>query len=1077
MKLKVLLPFLLFIFYQLPFVFAQQPLETTTQKSIQTPEVASLGNYGDIPVNLYTGTPNISIPLYTVNSSIINLPISINYNASGVRVDDRAGIVGLGWSLSAGGVITRTMQSAPDDKYKCTPSGDSNANVQNIYHNVIDNAWLSFEQVIQGYNPIAPLLSDEDRDLSDLVMKDNNRRNEYDTKPDIFSFNFGAFSGKFLLDNTFSNGDIVSGESILISDDDLVIKWFRTGPTITKFEISDNDGRKYIFDIVEDVKVKTSIYKKSLGDWQHDPESVYCYNTSWFLSKITSPISDETIDFSYIQHEKEEKTPGSGYILESHFGQTQYSASKQQFIFKSYLLEEIKTEGKKIVFNYNDPESTGISDITFSNKTLYNISIFNNTENSIKGWDFKYDYFLSGNDIHSDPLINNVPRQAKLIEIQEVLSNLTSNDDIPPFRFEYDNNMLPTNYDIHSFNSSNWDKYFSNAAVDYWGFHNGKTSNNNNDFHDSKRLRIPNLPARMSTGSGFNWLFSDLTPNNVAIKNGILKKIVYPTGGYTTLEYEIHDFSWVDTENLNDTVLGHEVEKMVNPTSTTMVGSSLWSEPTEFEIENESEIFLYLTVRLINHSLPSPTPTANGHGVARIHKITTGGEELSYWADLILPLHSNISSITTKRPIYEVDHPNYEPIILQPGIYRLSVELTCCDDNSNFINKEDQFSVDSQVFYSDVSEVPQPDIVTFSHDQIVFSLGNIYSRESADLTNYRNSEGGGLRLKKITSVKDENDNNPVIRRFIYKESDTNGDYSNRSSGVLVRDTQFLERSIIMTPDGNAGLIQRIETDSFLPLSTTHGSVVGYREVTELLGENGEYGKIRRIYASPLEIPDVFERIYDSAKGVYNILAITQDWARGTELKTEFYSADNKLISSIEQQYEFNVNTEKEKMYPGVDVRSLQTEIIADCSGNDFCTPQIMFMYGTVTMNTSGAINVRQEITKEYNNSDSSILSKIINYEYYGYTNNIKLPRKITETNSNGQKRVTEYVYAHEVYEAMTDKNMLAQPYSVSIKDESGNVLQKHWTIWNNSDGFWRPRCQVAWDGLTNPDTYNPTTCP
>lgn len=35
-------------------------------RNAPSPEVANLGTFGSIPVGLYTGTPNISVPLYTI---------------------------------------------------------------------------------------------------------------------------------------------------------------------------------------------------------------------------------------------------------------------------------------------------------------------------------------------------------------------------------------------------------------------------------------------------------------------------------------------------------------------------------------------------------------------------------------------------------------------------------------------------------------------------------------------------------------------------------------------------------------------------------------------------------------------------------------------------------------------------------------------------------------------------------------------------------------------------------------------------------------------------------------------------
>ncbi|MDR0863947.1 MAG: hypothetical protein LBO74_03325 [Candidatus Symbiothrix sp.] len=42
-----------------------------------TPNVASLGVFGQIPVSLYTGVPQIDIPLYTLEENGITIPIAL----------------------------------------------------------------------------------------------------------------------------------------------------------------------------------------------------------------------------------------------------------------------------------------------------------------------------------------------------------------------------------------------------------------------------------------------------------------------------------------------------------------------------------------------------------------------------------------------------------------------------------------------------------------------------------------------------------------------------------------------------------------------------------------------------------------------------------------------------------------------------------------------------------------------------------------------------------------------------------------------------------------------------------------
>ena len=58
---------------------------------------------------------HISIPIYTVQEGPLSLPIGLSYHASGIKVAEMASWVGSGWSLNAGGIISRTVQGIPDD--------------------------------------------------------------------------------------------------------------------------------------------------------------------------------------------------------------------------------------------------------------------------------------------------------------------------------------------------------------------------------------------------------------------------------------------------------------------------------------------------------------------------------------------------------------------------------------------------------------------------------------------------------------------------------------------------------------------------------------------------------------------------------------------------------------------------------------------------------------------------------------------------------------------------------------------------------------------------------------------------
>ena len=61
-----------------------------------SPNVAALEKFVNFPVSNFTGVPNIDIPIHTVTEGNLSLPISVNYNASGIKVEETASWVGLG---------------------------------------------------------------------------------------------------------------------------------------------------------------------------------------------------------------------------------------------------------------------------------------------------------------------------------------------------------------------------------------------------------------------------------------------------------------------------------------------------------------------------------------------------------------------------------------------------------------------------------------------------------------------------------------------------------------------------------------------------------------------------------------------------------------------------------------------------------------------------------------------------------------------------------------------------------------------------------------------------------------------
>src|SRR5829696_5186510 len=78
-----------------------------------SPDAAGIEKFGNIPVSYSTGVPDISIPIWNIKCGNLDWPVSLSYHAGGIRVDEIASTAGLGWSVNAPGVITRSRLGRP----------------------------------------------------------------------------------------------------------------------------------------------------------------------------------------------------------------------------------------------------------------------------------------------------------------------------------------------------------------------------------------------------------------------------------------------------------------------------------------------------------------------------------------------------------------------------------------------------------------------------------------------------------------------------------------------------------------------------------------------------------------------------------------------------------------------------------------------------------------------------------------------------------------------------------------------------------------------------------------------------
>lgn len=100
------------------------PLDTESlfkNLTAPTPAASALVQNIVYPMNCSTGLPEIKIPLYEVKCGDLTLPIHLSYHASGIKLGDVSGLVGLGWNLTAEPMITCNIKGRNDqyDNFQC----------------------------------------------------------------------------------------------------------------------------------------------------------------------------------------------------------------------------------------------------------------------------------------------------------------------------------------------------------------------------------------------------------------------------------------------------------------------------------------------------------------------------------------------------------------------------------------------------------------------------------------------------------------------------------------------------------------------------------------------------------------------------------------------------------------------------------------------------------------------------------------------------------------------------------------------------------------------------------------------
>lgn len=502
--------FVLFLVYQ--YATAQSNYIYNLPQVIKpSPQSEALTRYGDYPMVGYTGLTDITIPIHDVEGRKLSLPISMSFHASGRMANEINGILGMRWTLNCGGVVTRNAKGYPDE------------------WNQLTSYSFDFE------NAQTPSFDFLYRACPNGRIQDHHIYDRYDTEYDIFNFMLpNGKSGHFIFKNV--NGQRVP---MLIPVSGLKIEAFKKQDYpgyYERFLITDIDGTKYVFGKYDEL-TESAIEERRL---ELDPVTGLpgLIPTAWYLTRIISSDGADEISISYDKHNElrevsfQESTVYDrlrdyNTFIEEPNG-APYAQYLKSFLYTYYFHQEFVTtqtiddlivphiksiqfDGGELIFDYWS------APVGINNTLLDRISlkIASETDRLIK---FTY---------------NKPAHESKIYYLSEL--RISEQDLLLNKKFQfsyYGGGMIGSNVETAT-------------QKDWWGYLNLSNAPYANliPIRDISVAPINHPLGGFTRDVGYEFVNRAADIDSKLI--GMLKKIVYPTGGETEFFYENNQYDGV----------------------------------------------------------------------------------------------------------------------------------------------------------------------------------------------------------------------------------------------------------------------------------------------------------------------------------------------------------------------------------------------------------------------------------------------------------------------------------------------------------------------------------------------------
>ena len=263
-----------------------------------------------------SGAVDINLPLYTITCGKLSLPITLTYNTGGIKVSQRPSIVGLGWNLNCGGVITRIIRGNVDEYAPV-----SNLNIQDpvsgydVYNGTIahDLTYFTNHGLLNRSDWNSSSFATAIQTSSGYTFSgDLNNPSGYpqaaniDLAPDEYDFSLtNGINGSFFMDHN-GQWQVQANQAVKIVEVDYgsvtvpspnpsPVKQLSSPNSIYQIKLLDETGNLYTFGHTTDNPSSIEFSRGTTGTPPPTNDfrgALSTASTAWYLTQVQTPGND-----------------------------------------------------------------------------------------------------------------------------------------------------------------------------------------------------------------------------------------------------------------------------------------------------------------------------------------------------------------------------------------------------------------------------------------------------------------------------------------------------------------------------------------------------------------------------------------------------------------------------------------------------------------------------------------------------------------------------------------------------------------------------------------------------------------